>query len=58
MDRWTNGSMGCMNGWIDGLMDISFRVNMEDLREKTHYQHYELYRKKRLEEMGFEDNTG
>ena len=31
---------------------------MEDLREKTHYLHYELYRKKRLEEMGFEDNTG
>jgi septin 6/8/11 len=40
------------------LREMLLRVNMEDLREKTHYQHYELYRKKRLEEMGFEDNTG
>ena len=31
---------------------------MEDLREKTHSQHYELYRKKRLEEMGFADDHG
>ena len=28
---------------------------MEDLREKTHTQHYELYRQKRLQEMGFAD---
>jgi len=28
---------------------------MEDLREKTHTQHYELYRQKRLQEMGFSD---
>lgn len=28
---------------------------MEDLREKTHTQHYELYRQKRLQEMGFTD---
>ena len=31
---------------------------MEDLREVTHNEHFELYRKKRLEEMGFEDETG
>ena len=30
-------------------------TNMEDLREKTHTQHYELYRQKRLQEMGFAD---
>ncbi|KAJ7402306.1 Septin-10 [Pitangus sulphuratus] len=30
-------------------------TNMEDLREKTHAQHYELYRRCRLEEMGFRD---
>lgn len=28
---------------------------MEDMREKTHGRHYELYRKKRLEQMGFSD---
>lgn len=28
---------------------------MEDLREKTHTQHYERYRQKRLQEMGFTD---
>lgn len=28
---------------------------MEDMREKTHTRHYELYRQKRLEEMGFSD---
>ncbi len=28
---------------------------MEDLREKTHTQHFELYRQKRLQEMGFSD---
>ncbi|NXM34507.1 SEP10 protein, partial [Oxyruncus cristatus] len=30
-------------------------TNMEDLREKTHAQHYELYRRCRLEELGFRD---
>ncbi|KAJ7405610.1 Septin-10 [Willisornis vidua] len=30
-------------------------ANMEDLREKTHARHYELYRCCRLEEMGFRD---
>ena len=27
------------------------RTNMEDMREKTHNRHYELYRKKRLEQV-------
>lgn len=31
------------------------RTNMEDMREKTHGKHYELYRRKRLEQMGFSD---
>lgn len=30
-------------------------VNMEDLREQTHTRHYELYRRCKLEEMGFKD---
>ena len=28
---------------------------MEDLIEKTHGRHYELFRKQRLEEKGFDD---
>lgn len=27
------------------------RTNMEDMREKTHTKHYEVYRKKRLEQV-------
>lgn len=37
------------------LREMLIRVNMEDMREKTHCRHYELYRKKRLEQMGFSD---
>uniref|UniRef100_A0A8D8XZS9 Septin n=2 Tax=Cacopsylla melanoneura TaxID=428564 RepID=A0A8D8XZS9_9HEMI len=37
------------------LREMLIRTNMEDMREKTHCKHYELYRKKRLEEMGFSD---
>ncbi|KAI5700670.1 hypothetical protein M8J75_001794 [Diaphorina citri] len=37
------------------LREMLIRTNMEDMREKTHCRHYELYRKKRLEEMGFSD---
>lgn len=37
------------------LREMLIRTNMEDMREKTHTQHYELYRKKRLEQMGFSD---
>ena len=33
------------------------RVNMEDLREQTHARHYELYRRCKLEEMGFKDTN-
>ncbi len=32
------------------------RTNMEDLRETTHVRHYELYRRNKLQEMGFTDN--
>lgn len=32
------------------------RVNMEDLREQTHARHYELYRRCKMEEMGFKDS--
>ncbi|CAG2177456.1 unnamed protein product [Oppiella nova] len=35
------------------LRDMILRINMEDLRETTHSRHYELYRRVRLEQMGF-----
>ncbi|XP_008325616.1 septin-8-A isoform X2 [Cynoglossus semilaevis] len=37
------------------LREMLLRVNMEDLRDQTHARHYELYRRCRLEEMGFKD---
>ncbi|XP_031442913.1 septin-6-like isoform X1 [Clupea harengus] len=37
------------------LREMLVRVNMEDLREQTHTRHYELYRRCKLEEMGFKD---
>ncbi|XP_009868618.1 PREDICTED: septin-10, partial [Apaloderma vittatum] len=37
------------------LREMLIRTNMEDLREHTHARHYELYRRCRLEEMGFRD---
>ncbi|XP_033016747.1 septin-11 isoform X1 [Lacerta agilis] len=37
------------------LREMLIRVNMEDLREQTHSRHYELYRRCKLEEMGFKD---
>uniref|UniRef100_H2T1H9 Septin n=1 Tax=Takifugu rubripes TaxID=31033 RepID=H2T1H9_TAKRU len=37
------------------LREMLVRVNMEDLREQTHARHYELYRRCKLEEMGFKD---
>ncbi|XP_067103395.1 septin-8-A-like isoform X2 [Osmerus mordax] len=37
------------------LREMLLRVNMEDLREQTHTRHYELYRRCKLEEMGFKD---
>lgn len=33
------------------LREMLIRTNMEDLREKTHEKHYELYRKMRLEQV-------
>ncbi|CAL8084514.1 unnamed protein product [Calicophoron daubneyi] len=38
------------------LREMLLRVNMEDLRERTHTVHYETYRRKRLLEMGFRDD--
>lgn len=37
------------------LRESLLRTNMFDLIEKTHYKHYELYRRNRLVEMGFAD---
>ncbi|KAK8732156.1 hypothetical protein OTU49_007212 [Cherax quadricarinatus] len=37
------------------LREMLIRTNMEDMREVTHQRHYELYRKKILETMGFSD---
>lgn len=37
------------------LREMLIRTNMEDMREKTHSRHYELYRQRRLEQMGFTD---
>ena len=38
------------------LREMLIRTNMEDLRETTHYKHYELYRRCKLQEMGFSDD--
>jgi len=37
------------------LREMLIRTNMQDLIEKTHSKHYELYRRNRLIEMGFSD---
>ncbi|XP_076316125.1 septin-2-like [Tachypleus tridentatus] len=37
------------------LREMLIRINMEDMREQTHTHHYELYRRMRLEQMGFSD---
>lgn len=37
------------------LREMLIRTNMEDMREQTHLKHYELFRQKRLQEMGFSD---
>ena len=37
------------------LREMLIRTNMEDMREKTHSNHYELYRMRRLQQMGFSD---
>jgi len=33
------------------------RTNMQDLIEKTHFKHYELYRRNRLIDMGLSDSA-
>ena len=38
------------------LREMLVRTNMEDLRTTTHCGHYELYRRCKLQEMGFSDN--
>jgi len=37
------------------LREMLIRTNMEDMRQVTHSAHYELFRKKMLEQMGFSD---
>ncbi|KAH0624572.1 hypothetical protein JD844_032188, partial [Phrynosoma platyrhinos] len=37
------------------LREMLICTNMEDLREQTHMCHYELYRRCKLEQMGFRD---
>ncbi|CAG9571483.1 unnamed protein product [Danaus chrysippus] len=37
------------------LREMLIRTNMEDMRDKTHARHYELYRRRRLAQMGFSD---
>eukprot|EP00112_Aurelia_sp_Birch-Aquarium-sp1_P006830 Seg1746.8 transcript_id=Seg1746.8/GoldUCD/mRNA.D3Y31 product=Septin-2 protein_id=Seg1746.8/GoldUCD/D3Y31 len=37
------------------LREMMLRTNMEDLIEATHRKHYELYRKLKLQEKGFDD---
>ncbi|XP_071787744.1 septin-11-like [Asterias amurensis] len=39
------------------LREMLIRTNMEDLIEQTHTRHYELYRRCKLEEMGFMDTS-
>ncbi|KAK3099977.1 hypothetical protein FSP39_012791 [Pinctada imbricata] len=38
------------------LREMLIRTNMEDMRETTHNKHYELFRKNKLQEMGFSEN--
>lgn len=40
------------------LREMLIRTNMEDLRDTTHSAHYELYRRERLQQMGFSDGDG
>merc|ERR1712072_1638023 len=37
------------------LREMLIRTNMQDMIEQTHNRHYELYRRVRLEQMGFLD---
>lgn len=37
------------------LRDMLLCTNMEDLKEQTHFYHYECYRCRKLQKMGFTD---
>ncbi|ELT95911.1 hypothetical protein CAPTEDRAFT_163246 [Capitella teleta] len=37
------------------LREMLLRTNMEDMRDTTHSRHFELYRRNKLQEMGFSD---
>ena len=39
------------------LREMCIRTNMQDLIERTHCSHYELYRRTRLLELGFSDSN-
>ncbi|XP_027702160.1 septin-8-like [Vombatus ursinus] len=39
------------------LREMLICVNMEDLREQTHCRHYELYRRQKLLDMGWQDDS-
>ena len=43
---------------LDMTCYLFSRTNMQDLIDKTHTQHFELYRRNRLEAMGFSDGDG
>ncbi|CAB4066995.1 SEPT6_8_11 [Lepeophtheirus salmonis] len=43
---------------LDNILGVSFKTNMEDLRDTTHSKLYEIYRKDRLQQMGFSDSNG
>ncbi|KAI0226814.1 Septin-11 [Lamellibrachia satsuma] len=38
------------------LREMLVRTNMQDLVETTHFRHYELYRRSKLQDMGFTDS--
>ena len=38
------------------LREMLLRINLEDLRQSTHSNHYESYRRTRMEQMGFGDS--
>ncbi|XP_068703134.1 septin-11-like [Montipora foliosa] len=40
------------------LREMIVRTNMQDLIDKTHSQHFELYRRHKLEALGFSDGDG
>ncbi len=38
------------------LREMLIRTNMQDLIDTTHFRHYELFRRTKLQEMGFSDS--